>query len=67
MTKDLLLVLQPVCHLGKLILAICSLVGILCEINVKSFSVCSVEVVSCAIEPDEHHIVLYKMEFGDIE
>ena len=33
MTKDLLLALQPVCHLGKLILAICSIVGILCETN----------------------------------
>ena len=65
--KNLLFALQPFCHLGKLVLVICSLVSILCEVNMKPLSVGSVEVVSRAIETDEHHIMLYKVKFGNIE
>jgi hypothetical protein len=61
MTKHILLMLEPLCHLSKLILVIGCGICIFCKINVEVLGGCSVKIVSGAIESDEHHIVLCKV------
>ncbi|KAF8220615.1 hypothetical protein L208DRAFT_1332788 [Tricholoma matsutake] len=43
MSKDLLLVLQPPCHLHKLILMVVGTISILCKVNMETLCMLCVE------------------------
>ena len=64
---NLLLSLEPHCHLRVLILFVGSGIRVFGIINVQLFSVLSIEVVSGAKKGNEVDIMAQKMEFGDVE
>lgn len=47
MAEDLLLLLQPDCHLDELLFLVTSVIGVLCKVNVQAFQILSVIVVYC--------------------
>lgn len=67
MSKDLLLVLQPPCHLHKLILMVVGTISILCKVNMETLCMLCVEVVCCPKEFDQLCIMACKVKLGEIE
>lgn len=64
MTEDFFMMFEPYYHLWKFVLSICCIPGILCKVNMKTFSVA---VVSRAKKFNVHEIVIEKVKFGNIE
>ena len=67
MLHHMFLLVKPMCHLWKFILEVCQSVGILCKINVKSFSVFCVEIVFTAIELNEFIVMAGIVKFQDVK
>ena len=64
---DLLLMLEPFCHLDKLIFVIRCLVSILCKVNVKPFSCLCIIIIGCSKKFNCMGIVDKKMKLGNVE
>jgi len=63
MAHNLLLPLEPACHLHKFIFVICSTVNILCIINVKSFGVLSIIIICCTQYHNHDRVVASGVKF----
>ena len=61
------MVLKPEGHLWEFILAIGSIPCFLCIIDVKVFGIFSIKIVHCAVELNEHEVVVEEVEFRNLE
>ncbi len=58
---------KPDCHLGEFVLSICHIPSILSEIDMKTFSIFGVAVVSCAEKLNVHEVVVEEVKLWNIE
>jgi hypothetical protein len=65
--EDFFVAFKPDRHLWEFVLPICGTPSILCKIDMKTFSIFGVAVVSRAEKLDAQEVVIKKMELWNIE